>query len=84
MTRAKRPWWKTALVWSAWAIGLLVVFVIVASDAVSWRFQAFIGAMILIYAVNSIREQLDLIIWKLDDIERRLPPEPRDYDRFGG
>ena len=83
MTKPKRSWWRPLVTALCWAVGLVAVYIATVVFAAQdghfpiWVY-VLIGVLAFNYAVNTLTEKLDNILWRLDDIERKLP----DYDRY--
>ena len=84
MTRRKRPWWKTALIVLGWIVAIAVFYVVSEtwkpSTETMWFIGILFGVFVFNHAFNTLSDKLDEIIWKLEDIERRLPPEASEDD----
>ena len=84
MIKRKRQWWRTTLVVLGWLVAIAVAYVVSEtwkpSSETKLVIYLLMGVFIFNYAFNTIGEKLDEITWKLEDIERRLPPESSEDD----
>jgi|1185.fasta_scaffold1595951_1 hypothetical protein len=76
MTRPKRSWWRTPLVILGWGLAIAVAYAVFADRNGNFPTGLYlvIGVLAFNYAINSLMENLDTIVWKLEDIEQRLSP----------
>lgn len=74
MSRHGRSWWRSPLIILGWSLALGVGYVISLNNGGNFPtgLFLFLGVLAFNFAVNSITEKLDTIIWKLEDVERRL------------
>jgi hypothetical protein len=81
MTRPRRSWWRTPLIILGWVLALAVTYAVFADRNGNFptSFYLVIGVLAFNYAINTLMEKLDSILWKLEDIEQRLPPKA-EYD----
>jgi hypothetical protein len=81
MAKGKRPWWRTALAVLGWIVGAAVVYVVItiirgdSSGEIPVFYYFLFGLLVIGYGVKTLEDKLDAILWRLDDIERRLPPD---------
>lgn len=85
MIKPKRRWWKTLLIFLGWAVAIGTAYVLFADKDGNFPTSFYIVMAVLAfnYTVNSFSDRLDTLLWKLEDIERRLPPEA-DYNELHG
>ncbi|TAK48530.1 MAG: hypothetical protein EPO23_07850 [Xanthobacteraceae bacterium] len=85
MIKPKRRWLKTLLIFFGWSAAILVAYAIFADREGNFpaAFYVVIAVMAFIYAISSLSDRLDMLLWKLEDIERRLPADA-DYDELHG
>lgn len=78
----QKHWWTWPLkimLWAGLLLGALVVSEIWKTGEVDkanqWGLLVWFGILAFCYAYQTIIEKLDAISWRLEDIERRFPPE---------
>jgi hypothetical protein len=78
MSRRRRSWWRTPLTILGWSLALGIAYVIISQASNNENptgLYLVIGILVFNYAVSSVTEKLDMILWKLEDIEERLSPQ---------
>jgi hypothetical protein len=80
-TQRTPSWWRTPVLILEWFLVLAFVYAYLGDRNGNLPAPVYLVLGILAFTsfTGALRSKLDAILWKLEDIEQRLPPNTTDY-----